>query len=396
MIPPAPAAPDAPFGIYVHIPFCTRICPYCDFNTYAHQEGLIPAYVDALLQEITLTGAALGPIAAETIFFGGGTPSLLEPDDIARVVAALRAHFRLPDDAEVSLEANPEGLEPARLRGLRRAGVNRLSIGVQTLAARGLKVLGRAHKPDVPARALAAARAAGFDNISLDFIFGWPGQTLDDWRSDLDAMLAWQPEHLSLYSLIVEPGTPYQKAVRRGKLILPDDDATADMYELAIDRLAAAGWEHYEVSNWAREPGLESRHNAIYWRNGQYLGLGAGAHAHLGTRRCSNLRPTAEYIAACRAGRLPLDFSESLDEATAIGETLMLGLRLVRDGVADAAFRARHGRSLEATFGPQISELGALGLLDWDGARLRLTRRGLLLANDVAARFLPEPAPIAG
>lgn len=389
---PAPAAPGAPLGVYVHIPFCTRVCPYCDFNKYAHQEELIPAYVEALIREIALTRGALGPVAAETIFFGGGTPSLLAPAQLARIIDALAAHVTLAPDAEISLEANPEGLDAARLTGYRAAGVNRLSIGVQTQAARGLKVLGRAHKPDVPARAIAAARAAGFDNLSLDFIFGWPGQTLDDWRRDLDTMLAWAPEHLSLYSLIVEPGTPYQRAVARGKLVPPDDDAAADMYELALARLDAAGWEHYEVSNWARAAGLESRHNAIYWRNGQYLGLGAGAHAHLGSTRSSNLRPTRDYIAACAAGRLPLDCSETLDQATEMGESLMLGLRLLRQGVSADAFAYRHGRALVEVYGAQIEQLCGFGLLAWDGERLTLTPRGVLLANEVAARFLPAPA----
>ena len=235
------------------------------------------------------------------------------------------------------------------------------------------------------------AREAGFDNMSLDFIFGWPGQTVDEWRTDLQTMLDWQPEHLSLYSLIVEPGTPYHEAVRTGKLVPVDDDTTADMYELAIDLLGEAGWQQYEVSNWAREPGLESRHNAIYWRNGHYLGLGAGAHGHLGNVRASKLRLPAEYIAAVREGRLPIDFSETIDAPTAMAETMMLGLRLLQEGVSEAAFAARHNARLREVYGREIASLQELDLLKWDGDRLKLTRRGLLLANDVAERFLPEP-----
>jgi oxygen-independent coproporphyrinogen-3 oxidase len=386
----APSPPDAPFGIYLHIPFCARICPYCDFNRYIHQEHLIPAYVDALLAEIDLTHEPLGAIPAETIYFGGGTPSLLPPEAVERIIARLHERFRLAPDTEVTLEANPERLDAAKLAGFRSAGVNRISLGVQTEQAHGLRVLGRAHKPEVPQEALRLARAAGFDNLSLDFIFAWPGQTLDDWRRDLEIMSAWEPEHLSLYSLIVEPGTPFHDAVRRGKLTPPDDDAAADMYELAIEQLGAAGWQHYEVSNWARRPGLESRHNAIYWRNGEYLGLGAGAHGHVAGIRASNERLTQRYIDALAAGRPATADSETIDGPTAMGETMMLGLRLLHDGVSAAAFEARHGRSLEEVYGQELADLRDLGLLTWDGERVRLTRRGLLLANDVAERFLPE------
>jgi oxygen-independent coproporphyrinogen-3 oxidase len=386
----APSPPDAPYGIYLHIPFCARICPYCDFNRYIHQEHLIPAYVDALIGEMDLTRAETGPLRAETIYFGGGTPSLLEPEHVARIIAALHERFEIESDAEVTLEANPERLDQAKLAGFRAAGVNRISLGVQTLQGHGLRVLGRAHRPEVPERALRQARAAGFDNVSLDFIFGWPGQTLEEWREDLETMLRWQPEHLSLYSLIVEPGTPYHEAVRTGKLIPVDDDTTADMYELAIEILVDAGWRHYEVSNWARDAGLESRHNAIYWRNGHYLGLGAGAHGHVGNVRASKLRLPAEYIASIDAGRLPIDFSETIDAETAMAETMMLGLRLLQAGVSEAAFEVNHAVKLREVYGSEITALEELGLLTWEGDRLKLTRRGLLLANDVAERFLPD------
>ncbi|MBX6343243.1 MAG: radical SAM family heme chaperone HemW, partial [Thermomicrobiaceae bacterium] len=344
---------------------------------------------DALIGEMDLLRAEIGPRPAQTLFFGGGTPSLLPPEAVARLVAAARERFPLPTDAEVTLEANPEGLTAETLAGFRAAGVNRLSVGVQTQEARGLKVLGRAHKPDVPARALPLARAAGFDNLSLDFIFGWPGQTLADWERDLDTVLAWQPEHLSLYSLIIEPGTPYERAVRRGILRPADEDLAADMYERAIDRLAAAGWRHYEVSNWARDPERASRHNLVYWRNGHYLGLGAGAHGHLGHTRYSNERAIGAYIAAVAAGRRPVAASETLDEATAMAETMMLGLRLLEEGVSADAFAARHGRPLEEVYGRELAALAEDGLLDWDGERARLTRRGLLVADSVAERFLP-------
>lgn len=390
----APLPADAPLGIYIHIPFCTRICPYCDFNTYARQEHLIPAYVEALIGEMDLTQAAIGPRPAATIFFGGGTPSLLPPESVARLITAVRERFPLPDDAEVSLEANPETLDERTLTGFLEAGVNRISLGVQTQQRHGLKVLGRAHKPEVPERALRAAESVGVDNMSVDFIFGWPGQTLDDWEHDLETMLGWRVQHLSLYSLIIEPGTPYERAVQRGILRPADEDLAADMYERAIERLAAAGWLHYEVSNWARDPGYASRHNLIYWRNGHYLGFGAGAHAHVGNTRSSNMLLPAKYIQAVREGRLPVESSETLDEATAMGETMMLGLRLLDEGVAADAFEARHGRRLEEVYGREIDDLARLGLIVWDGERVRLTHRGLLIANEVEARFLPGATPV--
>ncbi|HET9016411.1 MAG TPA: radical SAM family heme chaperone HemW [Thermomicrobiaceae bacterium] len=391
----APLPADAPLGIYLHIPFCSRICPYCDFNTYAHQEQLIPDYVESLVGEMDLTLREIGPHPARTIYFGGGTPSLLAPEQVNRLVDAARARFPLPDDAEVSLEANPETVDAESLRGFREAGVTRISLGVQTQQRSGLKVLGRGHRPDVPGQALAAARAVGLDNLSVDFIFGWPGQALADWERDLDSILEWQPEHLSLYSLIVEPGTPYARAVRRGILVPPDEDATADMYERAIARLADAGWRHYEVSNWAREPRFASAHNLVYWRNGHYLGLGAGAHGHLGNVRASNVRLPAAYIREVRAGRLPVAEREVLDEATAMGETMMLGLRLPGEGISADAFAARHGRHLEEVYGRELADLARLGLVSWDGAHVRLTARGLMVANVVEERFLPEPTPPA-
>lgn len=392
MTTPLPA--DASLGIYVHIPFCARVCPYCDFNTYANQEELIPTYVEALIAEMDLMLAKYGPRPAATIYFGGGTPSLLAPEQIARLIAALRTRFPLPDDAEVSLEANPESLDAETLAGFLRAGVNRISLGVQTQQRHGLKVLGRGHRPEIPERALAAARAAGAGNLSVDFIFGWPGQTAEDWERDLDALIDWGAAgavgHASLYSLIVEPGTPLEDAVRRGILILSDDDAAANLYERAIARLAAAGWHHYEISNWARAPGYASRHNLIYWRNGYYLGLGAGAHGHVDDTRSSNMLIPARYIRTVRDGQLPIAFQERLDAATVMGETMMLGLRLVEEGVSATAFEIRHGRKLEDVYGRQLEDLTQVGLLTWDGAHARLTHWGLMVANVVEERFLPE------
>lgn len=388
-----PLPPDAPAGIYVHIPFCKYICPYCDFNVYAGQEDLIPDYVSALLEEMRLTRDA-HPSSAEapTLFIGGGTPSLLPATEIARIVDGARRILNLAPDAEVTMESNPEPLDRAYLSDVRAAGVNRLSLGVQSRQKAGLKVLGRAHRAYQSDEAFRAAREAGFDNISLDFIFGWPGQTVDDWRDDLQTILQWEPEHVSLYSLIVEPGTPMERAVERGILQPVDDDGAANLYELAVEMLGEAGWEHYEIANWAREPGLRSHHNQLYWQNGEYFGIGAGAHGHLAGRRASNIRLPGRYIDAVHAGELPSATTEQIDPETAMGETMMLGLRLLIDGVSPADFEARHGLPLRQHYGQTIDRFVELRLLQWSGERLRLTPHGMLLSNDVCAEFLPSRA----
>ena len=388
-----PSPLGAPLGLYLHIPFCAHVCPYCDFNTYAGLDAIIPRYVSALEREIDRQGAALGGATAATVFFGGGTPSVLPTHDVARLVRACRDAFELAADAEVTLEANPNWVDEAYFVGLLEAGVNRLSVGVQTLRRRGLRALGRLHEAADASSAVVAARAAGFDNISVDLIFGWPGQTPEDWRADLDAALGGDlggspPEHLSLYSLIVEPGTPMADAVARGILTVPDDDATADLFEVAIDRLANAGYVHYEIANWAREPTLVARHNMIYWRNGEYAGFGAGAHGHLGGRRTMNHLAPGTYCTAVEAGNPFVSNVETIPPATAMAETMMLGLRLLDEGVSEAAFAARHGRSLEDVYGDVVDELMAIQLVERGVGRVRLTQRGLMLANDVCARFL--------
>lgn len=389
----APAAPDDPVGIYLHVPFCAHICPYCDFNTYAGQDALIPRYVDALRREIASWARKLDGRPAATVFFGGGTPSLLPPDAVASLIAEVRRTTAVRDDAEVTLEANPNGINQAYFEELLAAGVNRLSIGVQTLSSRGLRRLGRLHEPIDAETAFAAAHAAGFRNLSADFIFGWPGQRLDDWAADLEVIasgeLGGAPiDHVSLYSLIVEPGTPMADAVVRNIMSVPDDDAAADMYELAMDRLGGAGWLHYEVANWSRGLATMSRHNRVYWRNGDFIGAGAGAHGTLAGERWMNQPSPRSYIESMASGADPAASRERLDERAMMGETMMLGLRLLLDGVNADAFAGRHGQSLEATFGPIVQQSIDDGLLERTASGIRLTRRGLLLANDVCARFL--------
>jgi len=387
----APAPPGAPIGIYIHVPFCAHICPYCDFTTYAGKGDLIPRYVDGVVREVTMRAAEAQARPVATVYLGGGTPSLLTPAQVGTILDATRAAYDLLPDAEITMEANPNGLDSDQLAGYRVAGVNRLSIGAQTLDRRGLRTLGRQHEAGDALAAVRAARGVGFERINLDFIFGWPGQDRETWRRDLEGVLAMGddgPDHLSLYSLIIEPGTPYADAVARGILHVPDDDAAADLYEDAIAILDAAGWTHYEIANWSRTPDGFSRHNAIYWRHGDYLGIGAGAFGTVGGARAMNHLLPETYIAALERGELPHSNIESIDAGTARGETMMLGLRLLVDGVDAETFGERHGEPLEAVFGEPIRELTELGLLEPTGRGVRVTPRGMMLANSVAERFL--------
>lgn len=386
----APASTADPLGIYLHIPFCAHICPYCDFNTYAGQDELIPRYVAAMQGEIRRQGNLVEHREAATIFIGGGTPSLLRGDQIGNLIDACREAFNLLPDAEISLEANPNSLDHQACNGLLEAGVNRLSLGVQTRDRRGLRVLGRQHEAADACAAFDAARRAGFTNLSLDLIFGWPGQTPESWQEDLETVLGWSgsPEHLSLYHLIVEPGTPMADAVKRGILHPPDDDASADLYELAMEMLVGAGYQHYEVANWARSPEYQARHNVIYWRNGEWAGIGAGAHGQSnGAREMQHLLPKT-FIDAVERGEAPVSNHESITSENAMGETMMLGLRLLQEGVSPAAFAARHGESLEVAYGETIATLTTLGMLDVSPDRITLTHGGLMAANEVCARFL--------
>lgn len=387
----APMGADDPIGIYIHVPFCAHICPYCDFTTYAGKGDLIPSYVDAVIEEITRRVGEVRGREIATIYLGGGTPSLLSPEQIAQVLNSIHRQFAVLPDVEITMEANPNGLTPDHLRGYRTAGVNRLSIGAQTLDRRGLRTLGRQHEATDVLDSVREAHAAGFERINLDFIFGWPGQRRESWQRDLEEIIAMGddgPDHLSLYSLIIEPGTPYADAQARGILVMPDDDATADLYEDAIRMLAAAGWIHYEIANWSREPDGYSRHNAIYWQHGDYLGIGAGAFGTIDGVRVMNQLLPERYIAELADGHLPQSNTEPLDEETARGETMMLSLRLLVDGVDADAFERRHGVSLKDCFGPQITRMTELGMMETTDHGVRLTQRGMMLANSVVTEFL--------
>ena len=390
-----------PLALYIHIPFCETKCPYCDFNTYAGIERLIPTYMDALIQEIRLWSTALGPMPIGTIFFGGGTPSYVPPEHIGRLLSTVRSAFTLAANAEITLESNPGDVTMERLAGWRATGVNRLSIGVQSLDDELLRLLGRRHTSQQAVDALGYAQAAGFDDINLDLMYGLPDQNFDQWRRTLQDTLALGAQHLSLYCLTLEEGTPLEAWVRDGSVPTPDPDLAADMYELAEEAADRSGFEHYEISNWAL-PGHACRHNLIYWRNQSYLGVGPGAHSYLQGYRFANLSSPREYIkqvslrtdgasnpqdfpSALQDG--PVAMVEQVDARMEMGETMMLGLRLT-DGVTGDSFNARFGQTLMDAFGAAIQELEEIGLLQWNGDRLSLTPRGRLLGNEVFQRFL--------
>ncbi len=397
-------------GLYVHIPFCERKCPYCDFNTYAGMQASFQDMVDALCAEMARWREPLTGRTVATIFVGGGTPTVLAAAQLEQLIGAVHANFHVTAGAEITCEANPGTVDREKFTALRRLGVNRLSMGVQSFQPDELAFLGRIHDVQDVYLAYASARAAGFDNINLDFIFGLPHQSLAAWDDTLTRALALAPEHLSIYSLIVEPETPLYHWVETGKVAAPDDDLAADHYERAMARLAD-GYVHYEVSNWSRRtapdddattPALACRHNLIYWQNADYLGIGPGAHSHLREpladggheRRWGNRRPVAGYIQRIRRGAPVAAFTETIDARLAMGETMMTGLRLLRTGVPDAHFAALHGVTLHEAFGPTIAHLAARGLVAWNADAIRLTPAGLMIGNQVFAEFLPDsPAP---
>jgi len=377
----APARLPTSAGVYLHVPFCARLCPYCDFDTQDRDLQLIAPYAAALVREVALAPRT----AAHSLFFGGGTPSVLRPEQLGAVLRACAERFDLLPDCEITVECNPNNVREGRLAGYREAGVNRVSLGVQAMDDAALRLLGRQHTARRVVDAVAALRAAGIDNVSLDLMYGLPGQTVDAWERTLDAALALGPEHLSCYLLTLEDWTPMGRQVAEGLLVLPDDEVVAAQYTLARARLAAAGFEQYEISNWAR-PGQASRHNLGYWRAEPYVGIGAGAVSWLGGVRRKNTPNVGEHLAAVRAGRLVYAEEETPDAATARREALMLGLRL-RAGVDPAAYEARFGRSLAEACGPELPALLDGGLLEWADGRLRLTDRALLVSNEVLLRL---------
>jgi oxygen-independent coproporphyrinogen-3 oxidase len=378
-----------PFAVYVHVPFCATRCGYCDFNTYTASELKDGAgrggYVDAVLGELALARRVLGDAAppVETVFLGGGTPTLLAPAELARILYGVEEAFGLAPGAEVTTEANPESVDAGSLSALRAAGFTRISIGMQSAVPHVLATLERTHTPGRAAAAATEARAAGFEHVSLDLIYGTPGESEEDWRSSLAAALAAEPDHLSAYALIVEPGTRLAAQIHRGALPAVDDDVLAERYELADAALGAAGLEWYEVSNWAAAPDAVCRHNLGYWRGGDWWGIGPGAHSHVGGVRWWNVLHPTTYAARLAERASPAAGRELLDAETRQVERVMLELRLAEGldlAVLDAAGRAAARQAAD----DGLADPHALTAED----RVRLTLRGRLLADAVVRALL--------
>jgi oxygen-independent coproporphyrinogen-3 oxidase len=404
-----------PISLYFHIPFCTHRCAYCDFNTYAGQEEMIPAYVEALCREIGFVGSSSSVLEGQgnvhTIFFGGGTPSLLAPKQFELIFQAIRASFTLTEDSEITIEANPGTVSSADLLDLHSLGINRISYGVQSAHPNELRMLERAHTYFDVIDAVTFARQAGFANLNLDLIYGLPEQTLASWMTTVQRILDLHPEHISAYALTLEHGTPFGRWASRGLLPVPDPDLAAEMYEWLSETLSENGYIQYDISNWAKDikpspltplpltPSLACRHNIQYWRSLPYLAFGAGAHGYANGYRYSNVLRIKTYIerlsnidsqiAHPEFPRSPatvnLHKQSQQDELT---DYMINNLRLVQAGVSDEDFASRFGSGLMDIYPAEIQELVSTGLLEWNGSSIRLTRRGRLLGNRVFLRFV--------
>jgi oxygen-independent coproporphyrinogen-3 oxidase len=382
-----------PFALYIHIPYCISKCPYCDFNSHVVAEIPEQSYTDALLRELEFYGAdkAWRGRTAQSIFFGGGTPSTFKPASIGKLLAWVAATFPLNADCEITMEANPGTVDAANFAGYRDAGVNRISVGVQSFQPRLLKLLGRIHDAEEAKKALHIVKQAGFDNFSFDLIFANPGQTLVELADDLDTALAFQPPHLSAYNLTFEEGTPFHHEYRAGRLAHLSEDEEIAMAELIEAKLGAAGLKRYEISNYA-SPWFQSRHNVNYWRAGDYLGLGAGAHSYLKNpdgvtgKRWSDEKNPGRYMNLVAESNHAVADREEIDFHKAASEFMFLGLRLTA-GVSTDVFRARFGKTPE-TFYPRIATWIETGFMERHKEFLRLTPKGLLLANSIFVEFM--------
>ena len=377
---------DGALGLYIHIPFCRSKCDYCDFYSLPGREDRMDGYQRILLTHIRRTAEKTGPLPVDTVYFGGGTPSCYGAERLCEALAALGDCFSVAPGAEITLEANPDSADLPALSALRRAGFNRLSIGLQSADPGELAEIHRPHTVEQGERAVSAARVAGFDNLSLDLIYGLPGQSRDSWARTVDRALSLGPDHLSCYGLTVEAGTPLAARLAAGELAVPDGDAQADLYLWAVERLAQAGLVQYEISNFAR-PGYESRHNLRYWLTRPYLSFGPGAHSDFGGRRFSWVRDLESYISAVETGEEPLDSCEAVSRAERAGEYLMLRLRLAR-GIERREYEACSGRE----FAPLEERLAFFCTQGWAeriGAdRWRLTPRGFLVSNQLIGGLL--------
>ncbi len=373
--------------LYIHVPFCVQKCLYCVFISNTPQKNELLDYPVLLIRELQLRTSAASPVAS--IYFGGGTPSLLQPPQITRLLEGITDHTGIQADAEITLEVNPGTVDGISLKQFRNAGINRISLGIQSFDDCFLKVLGRIHSGYQSRQAFKNAREVGFNNISIDLIHSLPGQSLEQWRTELLHAIELDPEHISIYGLTVEEGTPFARIYPAGSHELPDEDLSADMFELADDLLTGSGFEHYEIANYAR-PGYRSQHNSSYWMRDGYLGLGVAAHTFLRDGygvRFSNPDNLKEYRQGLDSGKLVRIDEHQLTLNNAMSEYMFLRLRL-SEGVGTQAFEYEFGRSLESVYGSTTTDLVRLGLLIQNGSQLTLTRRGMLLSNQVFSRFL--------
>ncbi|MDT4897718.1 MAG: hypothetical protein QOH25_2795 [Acidobacteriota bacterium] len=376
-----------PAGIYIHIPFCRARCSYCDFATGAYESALAERYVRATADEIRAFHLSEDAPRVDTIYFGGGTPSLLTHEQVTHILEAVRERFGVEADAEVTMEMNPGTVALDTLREFRATGVNRASFGAQTFDDLELKRLGRTHTAADVRHTFSLLREAGFTNISFDLIAGLPRQTLLNWSRNLDEALKLRPEHLSFYILEVHEGTPLADQIRRGAEPVPDDDLAAEMYRMMLERSLVEGYDHYEISNLCL-PGYESRHNTKYWTGGAVYGFGCSAHSYDGRRtRWSNERDAARYTKLVEAGRTPIVETTELDERAVRAESIFLGLRLMR-GINLEEYRTRFGADLRAEYAGDLTRLSEAGLIELDHDLLKLTTTGALLSNEVFATFV--------
>jgi len=397
----APPFDMNPLSLYIHIPYCIHKCGYCDFNSHKINTPEMRDYVEALLGEAAFySNPAEAGLSADkgerpslenrqitTIFFGGGTPTTLPASQLTLILENLRNQFALSPDCEITLEANPATIGPDFLQDLRSAGFNRLSVGVQSFLEKDLRLLERVHSVGEIYLTMDRAREAGFDNLSLDLMFALPGQTLTDWESNLAKAIEINPEHISTYNLTIEPGTAFFKLNSRGQLVMPPEELQLEHYQMAIDRLTEAGYDHYEISNFAK-PGKLCQHNMAYWENREYLGLGAGASSYLGGTRYKNWNLPSRYIREANAGSGAVESAERLEPQRALGETLMLGLRLLEKGVSIRQIEKRFRVSFMDIYGKTISALAGDNLISVDRGQISLTKKGLFLADSVILEFI--------
>lgn len=381
-----------PLGIYIHIPFCRSKCNYCDFVSYAGKDHYQPLYREALLKEIQLRARILPadyPKIFSSLFLGGGTPSHLPADEIATILKQIFHYFASFEGVEITLEANPESLDSLQnLELYREAGINRLSIGSQSFDDSLLKKMNRPHRAEDIRQSIALARKAGFENISLDLIYGYPDQTLDLWKNSLEEAMHCNPQHLSLYGLTVEGGVPLEKQLDAGEIDLPDEEETISMYEYAMERLGKSGYIHYEISNWAK-PGFACQHNLNYWKYGDYLGLGVNAHSYFQGRRYWNFNSLEAYLDSLTKNQLPIAGEEIIHGKELMAEYCMVTLRL-QEGINKNSFKKRFQADILEMFGNVFQPYFEMGCLEMDHAIIRLTPKGILISDALFADLLAE------